>query len=213
MSIEIEKRFKEFNYFEAKDVLVNNGFIHVGSYHFKVIMYKGKPNQLIRVRDEGHRMTNGTSSSHRITFTIKYKNSDSFDTEYEVLVNDYDMINLMLNQLNIVKDYELHKYREIYQNGIDEVIFDHMPGLPPYMEIESKTVDDLESLMNLLNVKTEVKFYAKDLYYENYGITKDRPNNTITFQNIESEMELLITKNRDDFKSILKTQLEEFKLI
>lgn len=204
MSLEIEKRFKNFDYNETIGKLLDNNYTKVGAFTFKIIRYQGlNPNQMIRIRDEGF----------RITFTIKVKNEGKYDTEYEVTVSDYNMINTMLEQLKLTKLFDFHKYREIYKskNGKNEVIFDHFPGLPPYMEIESETEKDLISTMKKLNVVDEPIFSAKDLYYDVYGITKDRPDFSLTFSNAKHALSSYITKNKTHFNTLLKLQISKFK--
>ena len=41
----------------------------------------------------------------------------------------------MIKQLGFTKKYELVKFREIYRNESNEVIFDFFPGLEPYIEV------------------------------------------------------------------------------
>ena len=68
MSLEIEKRFKNFDYKETVQKLLDNNFTKVGGFMFKIATYKGlTPNQRIRVRDEGF----------RTTFTIKIINKNN----------------------------------------------------------------------------------------------------------------------------------------
>lgn len=94
MSFEIEKRFKNFNYKHMKELLKKNNIKKEGSYLYKVIMYHSlKEGQIIRIRDEGN----------KITFTIKQKNTNNYSTEWEIIVNDFLMINQMLDQLNVKK--------------------------------------------------------------------------------------------------------------
>ena len=136
MSLEIEKRFKNFNYNQIKKKFKNNEIKKVGGFLFKMSTYKSSvEGQSIRIRDEGH----------RITFTIKQKKPQSYDTEYEVIVDNYEMIDKMIKLMGYQKNYDLYKYREIYKtkDNKSEIVFDHFPGLPPYMEIESKTEKEL----------------------------------------------------------------------
>ena len=118
----------------------------------------------------------------------------------------------MLLQLKLEKNFELHKYREIYRtkNGKTEVIFDNFPGLPPYMEIESKTEKDLQKTMKLLGLPEEPKFSASDLYLEHYGITKDRPDFPLTFSNAFEYLSKYITKNKKDFNDLIKKQIKKY---
>ena len=152
----------------------------------------------VRIRDEGV----------KITFTIKQKKGGDrlYDTEYEVVVDNYNMIDQMIQLLGLEKLYDLHKYREIYKTNKTEIIFDHFPGLPPYMEVESKSEKELKSVMKKLGLNEENNFTAKDLYFEQYGITKDRKDASLSFINANQMLEKFITKNKEQFNNILKHQ-------
>jgi len=60
------------------------------------------------------------------------------------------MIDKIIRQLEIIK-----KYHEIYitKNKKSEIIFDHYPGLPPYIEIESTNETELNKIIKLLKLK------------------------------------------------------------
>jgi len=202
MSLEIEKQFKTFDYNNIKKIFKQKNINRVGGFLFKLTSYKGTKNdQYIRIRDEGK----------KITFTIKQKTNNQYVTEYEVVVDNYEMINKMLLQLGVQKNYDLHKYREIYitKNKKSEIIFDHYPGLPPYMEIESQSESELNKMIKLLKLKEE-KFTAADLYYELYGITQDRKYDDLTFDNAKQKFNKLITKNKDKFNELLAKQQKKF---
>jgi predicted adenylyl cyclase CyaB len=169
----------------------------------KLMSYIGiKKDQSIRIRDEGD----------KITFTVKQKNEGTYDSEWEVIVNDYNMIDKMLTELNIKKKYEMEKYREIYvtKNGKNEIVFDHYPGLPPYMEIESSSEIELKKTMKILNLLDETPFSAKDLYYDLFGIPKSREDSDLTFKTANKLMGKCVTKNKTKFTKILKEQNKFF---
>ena len=65
--------------------------------------------------------------------------------------------------------------------------------------------------MKKLGLEDESKFTAKDLYYELYGISKDRKDSDLTFTNAEEMLGKYITKNKDQFIKILKHQQEFIK--
>ena len=117
----------------------------------------------------------------------------------------------MLELLGIKKAHGLEKFREIYKDDNNEIIFDHYPGLEPYLEIESNTEDNLLKMMANLNLESEDKFTARDLYYSEYGIPKDRPDIDLTFDNALKMLEVYITKNKDKFIKILNHQQEFLK--
>ena len=199
MSYEIEERFRNFDYKSIKNKLKELDVKHKGSFLFKIASYKSEnDNKSIRIRDEGY----------QITFTIKINEQKQYIKEYEVVVDNYDMIDNMIQLMGIKKHYDLHKYREIYRtkNNKTEIIFDHYPGLPPYMEIESKTEKDLLSFMKKLNLTKENEFSAGDLYNEYYGIPLIRKLETLTFDNANNVFLKMITKNKKQFIDILQQQ-------
>ncbi len=204
MSQEIEKRFKNFDYNKIKKIFKENDIKKVGGFLFKLTSYQGtKEGQSIRIRDEGH----------KITFTIKQKNPNSYDTEWEVVIDNYEMMDQMIKQMNIKKRYDLFKYREIYvtKDKKNEIVFDFFPALGPYMEVESKTEKDLLKTMKLLGLELEPNFEAKDLYWDIYGITKDRKSADLTFDNAGEVLGPLVTKNKVNFSKILGHQQTTLK--
>lgn len=201
MSLEIEKRFKIFDYNKIKKQFKKLEIKKVRGILFKLAVYKSpKDKMTVRIRDEGV----------KITFTIKQnKGGDKiYDTEYEVVVDNYDMMDQMIQLLGLEKLYDLHKYREIYKtkNNKTEIIFDHFPGLPPYMEVESKTEKELKSVIKKLGLNDEANFTAKDLYFEQYGITKERKDTSLNFTNADKMLDNFITNNKEQFNIILKHQ-------
>jgi len=201
MSFEIEKRFKNFDYKLIKKLFEKYNIQKNGGYLFNVTGFVPlKENQHIRTRNEGK----------KITFTIKEK-TDTYDKEWEVNVNDHKMMNEMLLLLGIKKAHGLEKFREIYKDDNNEIIFDHYPGLKPYLEIESNTEENLLNMMKNLNLESEDKFTARDLYYFEYGIPKDRPDIDLTFDNALEMLDIYITKNKDKFIKILNHQQDFLK--
>jgi len=202
MSLEIEKRFINFDYNEIKGIL-SEKCDHIGSFLYTFTSYKGtKPGQSIRVRDEGS----------KITFTVKQKNENNYDTEWEVAVSNYKMLDLMLTEMGISKRYTMQKFREIYKtkNGNSEIIFDHYPALPPYIEIESISEDELLETIKTLNLKEEKDFSARTLYYDLYGIQQERESDCLTFSTAEDVLSQYITKNKTDFLEKLNSQKEQY---
>ena len=201
MSIEIEKRFKNFDYKTLKKLFEKYNIQKNGGYLFNVTSFIPlKENQIIRTRNEGK----------KITFTIKEK-TDTYDKEWEVNISDQNMMNDMIQLLGIKKAYDIEKFREIYKDDNNEFVFDHYPGLEPYLEIESNTEENLEQMMMNLNLVTESKFNAKELYYLEYGVSKERPDRGLTFDNALEMFDSQITKNKEKFIKILEHQQDFLK--
>ena len=203
MSLEIEKRFKKFDYKTLRDKFDKLNIIKDGGELFKVSAFVPvKKNQMIRTRNEGN----------KITFTIK-EGTDTYDKEWEVVVSDQEMMDEMLNLLGINRAYSLEKFREKYKYKNSELVFDHYPGLPPYLEIESPNEDELNDLIQKLELKDE-NFSARDLYYDLYGISKDRENTDLLFNNVLELFEPYIQFNKDKFIKLVqhqKTFIEKYK--
>jgi hypothetical protein len=100
----------------------------------------------------------------------------------------------LLPQQSFLADY-LHENK----NNLESL------GLLVYHEIESKTETELFDLMKKLNLTAE-KFTSLDLYYEYYGITKDRKQGDLLFSNVVEIMTPYITKNKDSFIKLVQHQ-------
>jgi adenylate cyclase class 2 len=198
MSKEIEKRFYTFDRKELEEKIKELGGVKKGMYNFQVLAFvQPEGYNLLRLRDEGH----------RITFTLKQKGADGYELENEVNVSNFKEMRTILEKIGNKKKYFLQKIREIYDIGESELVFDHYPGLPGYIEIESPTEEELFSLADKLNLKkNEPHREAGDLYLECYGITKDRPLLDLAFDNIHDLFKKYITKNEDMMLKIIEGQ-------
>jgi adenylate cyclase class 2 len=198
MSKEIEKRFFNFDRLNIEKKLKELGAVKKGMYLFKVVQFKGTfPIITLRLRDEGY----------RITFTIKEKTND-YDLENEVIVNNFNEMRIMINKLGIKEKYSNEKIREIYNVDDAELIFDHWPGLPGYIEIEAPTEDKLIELANKFELDMSEKSggFAKmyqELYQPNID---DIAKLNITFDNINETVKPLVSKNMDIFEKIVDGQ-------
>jgi adenylate cyclase class 2 len=198
MSKEIEKRFFNFDRLEIERILKNLGAVKKGIFLFKIIQYKSNPPiKTLRLRDEGH----------RITFTIKEKTND-FDLENEVIVNNFKEMRTMLNKLGHKEKYYMEKIREIYDIGDAELIFDHYPGLPGYIEIEAPTEKKLNELIEKFGLNQNEKYGNFSIMYKELYQTgiDDLGYLNITFENINETVKPLVSKNADIFEKIVEGQ-------
>ena len=104
-----------------------------------------------RVRDEGKGVIT-------ITTKVKPKSADNkYATEYEIeSKNTFEECRdlLIANHLNMKSYQERLRQKWIIPSKpeIKEIVFDIWPGLPPYMEIEAKTEQDLLQFLSDLNI-------------------------------------------------------------
>lgn len=221
MEIEFEGRILDINPDEMREKIKSLG----GHMKKGLTLYKRSVFSLcdvkrgfVRVRDEGD----------KITLTSKiYKNPD-FPQEYELQLKDeFEHGQEFLRSLNLTEKAYHETIREKWtipkpnsKKGTElcEITIDYIPGLPPYSEIECKSKADLMKSCKLLNVR------YKDLIFGGYGNVfthyYDIPNNIInneieslTFQNIEKELEKHIRKNAELLHNTAKTNLEVFKTL
>ena len=197
MSKEIEKRYFTFDRREVENKIKELGGKRKGMYLFQIMAFNQPPGySLLRLRDEGH----------RITFTLKQKGIDGYELEEEVNISNFEQMKTIMEKIGHTKKYIMQKVREIYNIKNSELVFDHYPGLPGYIEIESPTEDELFMLQKELNLIDEPSRNAGDLYLELYGITKDRPLLDLAFNNVNELLKKYITKNEDEMIKIVEGQ-------
>jgi len=196
-----------FNNYDKKDIITKLkelGAKYYGTFKFKVMVFTDQNNseKYIRIRDEGH----------RVTMTIKNNLTDKFPIENEIIINNFDEGINMLLQLNCKKRYYYEKYREIWKYKNSEIIFDMNPGIPELMEVESGTKKELDILCKKLdlNITNYQGFSNNKMYIDLFGITVPKSLD-LTFRNVGKELKP--TKNKDEFKKLIKIQLSEFKKI
>jgi len=200
MSKEIERRFYTFDRKILEQKIKDLGGVKKGMYLFQILAFNPPEGfNLLRLRDEGH----------RITVTLKQKGSDGYDLENEVNVDNFKEMKTIMEKIGHTKKYFIQKIREIYNINNSELVFDHYPGLPGYIEIESPNEEEMFSLADRLGLrKDEEQKDAGDLYKDLYGITKDRPLLDISFDNIVEIMSVYIKKDKDLMEQILEGQLK-----
>jgi len=198
MSKEIEKRFFNFDRLEIEKILKELGAVKKGIYLFKIVQFKANPPiKTLRVRDEGF----------RITFTIKEKTND-YDIENEVIINNFNEMRIMINKLGYKEKYYMEKIRELYDIGESELIFDHYPGLPGYIEIEAPTEDELNKLIGKFGLDPNEKFGNFSIMYKELYQTgvDDLGYLNISFDNINETVKPIVNKNMDLFEKIIEGQ-------
>lgn len=101
-----------------------------------------KDNSWIRLRTDGI----------KTTLTIKEIKTDEIDgtKELEISVDDFDKTTLLLEKLGYVhRSYQENKRISYVLNDV-EIEIDFWPQIPPYLEIEGKSIEHVERVVKLL---------------------------------------------------------------
>jgi adenylate cyclase class 2 len=226
MEVEYEARFLEIN----KDDLIKKLKDIGASLKQKLTLYKRSVFNLcdikkgyVRVRDEGD----------KITMTAKLYKDPKFPEEYELQLKEgFENGRSFLHALNLDEKAYHETMREkwsIFKSGrkgtkdnnkieLCEIAIDCIPGLPMYVEVECKTQSDLNKCIKMLELdKSKMRFggYGK-VYVEYYGMTENEINNivpSLTFENIENELEKYVHKNKELLSDIARSHLEIYNSI
>jgi len=232
MEVEYEARFLEINKNDLIKKLQDIGAI----LKQKLTLYKRSVFNLcdikkgyVRVRDEGD----------KITMTAKLYKDPKFPEEYELQLKEgFENGQSFLRALNLDEKAYHETMREkwsILKSGrkgtkgrkgtqdnnkteLCEIAIDCVPGLPMYAEVECKTQADLNKCIKMLGLdKSKMRFggYGK-VYVEYYGMTENEINNSVpslTFKNIEKELEKYVHKNKELLSDVAKSHLEIYNSI
>ncbi len=164
-----------------------------------------------RVRDEGK----------VVTMTSKIYPPDSkYPIETEVSINeDFESGKSFVESLGLENKAYQETYREKWRTPgfkCNEVVFDTIPGMPTYIEIDCHSEEEVKKVTKLLGLDfKDARFgsYAKT-YEEEYGIPQDVINNQIpllVFKTAEESLGPHVTKNKELFIKTLEKQNKKYK--
>jgi adenylate cyclase class 2 len=189
MALEIEKAYFEFDEESVKARLRAQGAQWVGKYVYRQVIYTSEDPRVAfaRVRDEGR----------RTTLTVKRKTDGPYYRESEVCVGNFEGGQAVLGALGLKRKYYLEKMREIWTHGRSEVVFDTYPALPPYIEIEGPTEEAVGAIAKALGLREDdpQDRGAGEMYYDLYGITREREQGDLTFGGVVAALGPLVTKD------------------
>ncbi|MCX6823083.1 MAG: class IV adenylate cyclase [candidate division SR1 bacterium] len=166
MQTEFEAKVLEINIDEVVGKLNTLGAEKIGEKFQKRLVYDFNPkkeNSWIRLRDDGK----------KTTLTIKEINNDLIDgtEELEVKVEDFEKTNLILEKLGYIsKSYQENKRISYKLDGI-EIEIDSWPLIPPYIEIEAKSLTEVEDMIKKLGFDLSQSTSINTIkVYRKYGI-------------------------------------------
>ena len=104
------------------------------------------------------------------------------------------------------KKYYYEKIREIWNVENSEIVFDNVPAVPEFMEVESPDKNDLDELCKKLNLDSSMMLKkGARMMHEIFGI--ELPKNTdFTFSNTKKVLGKYVTKNQNQFTELMEHQ-------
>lgn len=167
METEIECRILEIDPEQIQQKLLEIGAEKIAERKMKRYVYdidSNNKHSWIRLRDNGE----------KTTLTIKEIHTDEIDgtKEIEVDVGDFEKTNTILNKLK----YEHKAYQENKRISFKfknvEIEIDFWPKIPPYVEFEAPSIEEIEEVVNLLGFNMSNTTCLNNLkIYEKYGIS------------------------------------------
>ena len=140
----------------------------------------------VRIRDEGERITMGFKQ--RLGRDEGLGGNDAGMREIEFVIGDFQKGAEFLYQLGLAnKFYQENRRTRYLKDGI-EFDIDEWPLLPPYLEIEAKTWDDIDRAIVWLGLKREdAKLFSTTQVYALAGIN-DKEYEKMTFEEVVKRM-------------------------
>ena len=184
---EFEIKFLEVDVPELEKKLLAIGAKKVGEYFFRrrhfdyPDLHLDKKGEWIRVRDEGEKIT----MAHKKISNFDQNKKDRRDViieEQEIVVSDFDAACKILFAAGLMeKNYIESKRIRYVKDGIEYDI-DIFPKLPPYLEIEGKSIESVREAASELGFDLEkaVRYTAAQMY-------KDRGMNLHDYQIVTFE--------------------------
>lgn len=175
---EIEVKFLNINVPELIAKLEKLGAKKVGDFNYRrqVMDFPGftldKKGAWLRIRDEGEKII----VAYKQRQGWEEAGSSGKDTgmkEIELEVKDFEQAISLFSELGMInKQYVENKRTRYILNNV-EFDIDYWPLLEPYLEIEAKTQEEIDTAIDLLGYnKYEAKIFSTTQIYELNGINQ-----------------------------------------
>lgn len=166
MSIEFEAKVIEIDPITLSKKILKLGGEKLGESFMRRYVYDiipGDMSKWIRLRDNGKEST----------LTVKEIIHDGIDGTHEVetVVDDFESTNQILEKLGYTaKSYQENRRTSFVLNGV-QLEIDEWPMIPPYLEIEADSKEQVVQVANLLGYE-EAQLTGENTIkiYKQYGI-------------------------------------------
>lgn len=183
MNNEIETRFLGVNKDEIIKDILKLGAQDLGEHRLdEIIFYEDtekslRENYFIRLRKK----------QDYVYLTYKSNNEKTIDgnKEIELIVSDFDKSKIFLETIGWKAYRIVEKYRHTFL--IDDVVLDidTWPKIPPYIELESISIESIKIVAEKLNLNWEERFDKDPRFvFKHYGYDFDNIR-TVTFDKFE----------------------------
>lgn len=170
---EFEVKYLNINVAEIEAKLVSIGAKNIFDRYYRVNIFDYPDLRLngdaawVRLRDEGDRIT--LTYKQRLGVKDKDDRGVTNDTgmkEIEVVVDDFEKTAQIFYSIGLVDKFVEEKRRIRYMLDDIEFDIDYMPGIEPFLEIESSSMDKVEKSIKLLGLEPSEKriFSAFQVY-------------------------------------------------
>jgi len=166
MTVEYEAKVLGIDPAVAEELILRNGGEKLGDRLQRRYVYDiaaGDSSRWVRLRDSGD----------VITLAVKEIRSQSIDgtSETEVVVDDFETTNVLLGKLGYwPKSYQENR-RVSFRLGKARLEIDHWPMIPPYLEIEGDSVDEVKQAATALGYdESDLTSENTVQVYARYGI-------------------------------------------
>ncbi len=175
---EIEAKVLAIDVERVVATLVSMGAERVGEFFYRrqVFDYPGftlnEKGAWLRLRDEGDRIMLG----YKQRLGMQAHDGSTSDTgmkEIEVQVSDFDKTKALLLSLGMIEKFYQENKRIRYKKGSVEFDIDFWPELPPYLEIEAPSWEEIDqAIMELGFSQEDKKIFSTDQIYRLHGINQ-----------------------------------------
>lgn len=183
---EIEIKFLNIEKEKLEAQLKEIGAEKVGAYHYRRVIFDhsdfrlDKTSAFLRLRDEGEKTTLAFKQRLGVVAGSLAGDDDGM-YEREVVVSDFDATREILLRTGLVEKMYQENYRTRYVLDGVEYDIDEWPLIPPYIEIEGQSWEQVYAAAAALGFKEEdAKKFTANQVYKLSGLD-DRNYSKLTF--------------------------------
>ena len=167
---EIEIKVLDIDIKKMLSRLEKLGAKRIGEYNYKRIIYDYPDSSL----DKKHAWIRLRTDGRKTTITYKKINGKGVDRieEHETIVDRFDNARKILTSIGLEEKRTQESRRIMFELDSVEVDIDIWPKVPPYMEVEAKTKEELLKALKKLEIKIkDTRTFTGRELYAHYGIT------------------------------------------